>query len=189
MLRLTKRKEYLEVARGARTPRRGFLLQSAPQRPPVDARASDGSAPDGRASDPPATDCPNGGPAAPARSMLSVEPAAVAVEAEKPRAGAGALPSGAAQPARFGFTVTKKIGNAVVRNRIRRRLKEAVRLHGALAARPGTDYVLVGRRAALDQPFDELVADVVGAIKSASRPRDGSDEHRSRREQKRSHHG
>ncbi len=67
-------------------------------------------------------------------------------------------------PPRFGFTVTRKIGNAVVRNRVRRRLKEAVRLIGRSAARPGTDYVLVGRRGALDRSFDRILADLAGAL-------------------------
>jgi ribonuclease P protein component len=60
---------------------------------------------------------------------------------------------------RFGFTVTRKVGNAVVRNRIRRRLREAVRLAGA-GARPGHDYVLVGKAAALDEPFSSIVAEL-----------------------------
>jgi ribonuclease P protein component len=66
------------------------------------------------------------------------------------------------RPARFGFTVTKKIGNAVVRNRIRRRLREAVRLSSG--AEPGTDYVLVGRRAALSLQFDRLVTDLMSGF-------------------------
>ena len=111
MKRLKKRKDYVKVARGARTPRRGFLLQSTRRDAGAKAVVEDGP--------------------------------------------------------RFGFTVTKKIGNAVVRNRIRRRLKEAVRLAGAAAAEGNRDLVLVGRRPALDMPFDELLADVVGAVKSA----------------------
>ena len=58
-----------------------------------------------------------------------------------------ALPREDAGPARLGFTVTKKIGNAVIRNRTRRRLKEAARL--VLAEQPvsGVDLVLIGREA------------------------------------------
>jgi ribonuclease P protein component len=67
-----------------------------------------------------------------------------------------AMERGDDAPARLGFTVTRKVGNAVVRNRIRRRLKEAVRVHAADDMVAGTDYVLVGRRDILTAPFDEL---------------------------------
>jgi len=117
MQRLKKRKDYVKVARGARTPRCGFLLQS----------------------------------------IRRAEGPADVVEAD----------------ARFGFTVTKKMGNAVVRNRIRRRLKEAVRLAGAAAADPGLDFVLVGRRPALEMPFSDLVAEVVGAVRAAASAKTG----------------
>ncbi|MGA3302912.1 MAG: ribonuclease P protein component [Methylovirgula sp.] len=72
--------------------------------------------------------------------------------------------TGAEGPPRFGFTVTKKIGGAVLRNRIRRRLKEALRLVPALAARPGYDYVILGRAAALAQEFAALQEDLAQAI-------------------------
>lgn len=64
----------------------------------------------------------------------------------------------------IGFTVTKKAGNAPERNRIRRRLREAAR---ACAERfePRHDYVLVGRREALNEPFGRLVGDLSSAIK------------------------
>jgi ribonuclease P protein component len=70
---------------------------------------------------------------------------------------------------RFGYTVTKKLGSAVVRNRIRRRLREAVRL--AVPAEPAraVDCVLVARHAALDLPFDTLVADVRTAFDTVGR--------------------
>jgi ribonuclease P protein component len=64
----------------------------------------------------------------------------------------------AAAAARFGFTVTKKVAGAVGRNRIRRRLKEALRISGDLGARPGRDYVFVARRGALNAPFAEIVS-------------------------------
>ncbi|MBZ0216890.1 MAG: ribonuclease P protein component [Fimbriimonadaceae bacterium] len=70
----------------------------------------------------------------------------------------------AGQAPRFGYTVTKKVGGAVVRNRIRRRLKEAVRLHAVKRGRPGYDYVVIARRSAENISFDELTADLVNAI-------------------------
>jgi ribonuclease P protein component len=80
-------------------------------------------------------------------------------------------------PARVGFTVSKKVGGAVERNRVRRRLRELVRVSFAERLQAGTDYVLIGRRAALDLPFDQLIEDFADALgrlheigaKSASR--------------------
>ena len=72
---------------------------------------------------------------------------------------------GAASPGapRFGFTVTQKIGNAVVRNRVRRRLRAAAK-SAALHGRPGADYVLVARSAALTLPLDRLVTDLIAGL-------------------------
>jgi ribonuclease P protein component len=67
-------------------------------------------------------------------------------------------------PARVGFTVSKKVGGAVERNRVRRRLHEVVRLSPAERLHAGTDYVLIGRRSALDLPFERLVDDFAGAL-------------------------
>ena len=63
-------------------------------------------------------------------------------------------------PARLGFTVTKKVGNAVVRNRTRRRLREAARI--LLRERPavGADLVLVGRDTTRTRPFQMLIDDL-----------------------------
>jgi ribonuclease P protein component len=58
--------------------------------------------------------------------------------------------------ARIGFTVSKQVGNAVERNRVRRRLREIVRLSAGATMRDGHDYVLVGRRTALAAPFAEM---------------------------------
>lgn len=61
-------------------------------------------------------------------------------------------------PPRVGYTVTKKQGNAVERNRMRRRLREAVRLAGGFAMKPGHDYVIVARRDALNASFSRLTS-------------------------------
>lgn len=73
-----------------------------------------------------------------------------------------------AGPARFGFTATKKLGKAVLRNRMRRRLKEAVRLTWPEMAHVGVDYVLVVRAAAVDRPFPCLCKDLVSAMTTAN---------------------
>lgn len=70
-------------------------------------------------------------------------------------------------PPRFGLTVTKKVGNAVVRNRVRRRLKEATRVHAGGDMAAGSDYVIVGRREVLGVPFDELRQELSRRIRGA----------------------
>ena len=103
MRRLKKRAEFLAVAKGQRSARRAFVVQTI------------------------------------ATSTPDAEP-------------------------RCGFTVTKKVGNAVVRNRIRRRLREVVRLDAERLGRPGFDHVVIGRRDALSIDFATLRADVAGAM-------------------------
>jgi ribonuclease P protein component len=71
-------------------------------------------------------------------------------------------------PPRFGFTVTKKIAGAVGRNRIRRRLREALRLSTDLKALPGHDYVFIARSAALSAPFSELLSQMADAVAKLS---------------------
>ena len=68
-------------------------------------------------------------------------------------------------PVRLGFTVSKKVGNAVERNRVRRRLREIVRLSDTNRMQSGHDYVLVGRRAALKLPFARIAQDFEGALR------------------------
>ena len=78
----------------------------------------------------------------------------------------------------IGFTVTKKAGNAPERNRIRRRLRAAVRAcAGEWHAQH--DYVLIGRREALGLPFSSLVTDLSSAIRKvhATRVTQGSPRH------------
>lgn len=70
-------------------------------------------------------------------------------------------------PARVGFTVTKKIGNAVVRNRTRRRLKEAARLELEQHPVMGVDLVLIGREGTRRRGFLDLRDDFRRALRKA----------------------
>jgi ribonuclease P protein component len=69
----------------------------------------------------------------------------------------------------IGLTVTRKIGNAVTRNRARRRLREALRLVLPGPACPGTDYVVVARQPALVSPFADLRSDLSTALAQIAR--------------------
>ncbi len=82
---------------------------------------------------------------------------------------------------RFGFTVSskavaresagaKKRGMAVDRNRARRRLKETVRLTFPAHAKPGFDYAIIGRAAALTRNFESLLADMKIAFHKVGEP-------------------
>jgi len=68
-------------------------------------------------------------------------------------------------PARIGFTCSKKVGNAVARNRAKRRLREIARLVLPTHARPGWDYVLIGRAGTTaTRDFAQLQDDLRAAL-------------------------
>ena len=71
-------------------------------------------------------------------------------------------------PARLGFTVTKKVGNAVIRNRTRRRLKEAARLEFKQNPVTGVDLVLIGRDSTRGRAFLDLRDDLRRALRKVS---------------------
>ena len=79
-----------------------------------------------------------------------------------------------AGPVRVGFTVTKKNGTATERNRIRRRLRELVKRLDVISMRPHSDYVLVGRRAALTVEFAAMIEDLRSALHRLDRQPKGS---------------
>ncbi|HET6387757.1 ribonuclease P protein component [Hyphomicrobium sp.] len=72
---------------------------------------------------------------------------------------------------RFGFTITKKIGNAVTRNRIRRRLKAAFAADLKQRQLGACDYVVVARHAALDRPYALILGDIGQAMSALHRSR------------------
>ena len=72
---------------------------------------------------------------------------------------------------RVGFTVSRKVGNAVRRNRARRRLRAVAQEIMPGCGRAGTDYVLIGRRETLERPYTALRDDLCAALKRLGRDR------------------
>jgi ribonuclease P protein component len=135
--RLRQRADFLRAAKGMRFFARGLTLQAAPR--PIQSGTMEARAPGD-----PAT---FGAVTGPAQTGIATE----------------VFPCAEAQP-RFGFTVTKQSGGAVQRNRIRRRLKEALRLLDPLPARPGHDYVILAQPEALSMPFRALQGELIRAF-------------------------
>jgi ribonuclease P protein component len=75
---------------------------------------------------------------------------------------------GNANTIRVGFTASRKIGNAVARNRARRRLKAAAQELLPLYGLAGNDYVLVARRETLTRSFGDLLGDLEAALGAAN---------------------
>jgi ribonuclease P protein component len=139
--RLRQRADFLRAAQGKRFHMRGLTLQAVPHRIVPAAMSEEGIA----------------GASPTAASMLRSARATLRV-------------SSMHAPPRFGFTVTKRSGGAVQRNRIRRRLKEALRLLDPLPAPSGYDYVILARPDALTMPFATLQGELVRAFAKVGTP-------------------
>ena len=72
---------------------------------------------------------------------------------------------------RVGFTATRKVGGAVVRNRAKRRLRQAARALVPQLGSPGSDYVFVARMGTADRPWVRLLDDVKSALTRLATPR------------------
>ena len=87
--------------------------------------------------------------------------------------------------ARVGYTASKKVGNAVHRNRARRRLRAAVNDVLSGQAKPGRDYVLIARGETGTRPYDALCQDVASALERIETARPNAGRPRSKRPSKR----
>jgi ribonuclease P protein component len=73
-----------------------------------------------------------------------------------------------------GFTASRKVGNSVVRNRAKRRMRAAAASILPDQGRPGTDYVLIARASTAERPFPALLADLQSALRRVERNGRGS---------------
>lgn len=104
----------------------------------------------------------------------AVRPGLLLQAARRPPGNEGGDAGGDASGAiRVGFTASRKVGNAVVRNRAKRRLRAAAAEVLARDGRPGTDYVLIARAGTGQRPYAELVGDLEAALRQVDRTRGG----------------
>ena len=89
------------------------------------------------------------------------------------QAAARRVEAGSGETVRVGFTASRKVGNAVVRNRAKRRLRAIAAEILPRRGRPGTDYVLVARAMSHERPYAQLLADLEAALRQLDRQKAG----------------
>lgn len=152
LVRLKRRADFLRVARsGQRFAATGLVLQVA-DRPAV-FRADQQVV---RRADRPVSHAHRTDVPAPDAGAPNVPPVSV------PPLG---RTEGTESAVGIGFTVSKKVGNAVARNRAKRRLRAVVAELMPTYAAPDRDYVLIGRKATLDRSYSDLLSDLKHALK------------------------
>jgi ribonuclease P protein component len=160
---LKRRADFLRIRGGARWSTPSLLLEGKLRVPAAVAYLPAGT-PQGDGTAAPKTAAPKtAAPKTAAPKTAAPKTAAVESAASKSAVRADDL------PARFGFTVTKKLGTAVVRNRIRRRLREIVRQYAGKLGLAGCDYVIVARDPALRRPQEALRNDLETALAQVNR--------------------
>ena len=84
-------------------------------------------------------------------------------------------PGETAPALRVGFTASRRVGNAVARNRAKRRLRAAADAVLSQRGKPGTDYVLIARAGTGERPYAELLDDLESALRQLARPPRGEE--------------
>jgi len=113
-----------------------------------------------------------------ARRRRAARPGLVLQAAPRPPA------AGDGEAVRVGFTASRKVGNAVVRNRAKRRLRAVAAMVLARDGRPETDYVLIARGGTGERRYADLVGDLKGALRQVARQADwGATGSRQRRDE------
>jgi len=160
LVTLKKRSEFLRLRGGARWANAAFILETRPQPGEPQQVLAKRTASFGLGANPKRADLCDSADVGKAHGLRQDSSSTKAAQSAK-----------LARQPRFGFTVTKRIGNAVTRNLVRRRLKEAIRSLAAAYARPDHDYVIIAKSAILACAYEQLTRDLKTALERVHQAR------------------